>query len=191
MYFFFSCKLLQKVYRRWGLSINPVAGQQNAGAFSDILDTVKFRKLSPGLIFFRRPFWGAYFWNGLSTEGNLRFKIDWASLIVGSKFTVFCFVLLCIWGQFSQYKPPLRGAYRLEARFNGGFFALPVWGAYLWRSLQTKGIIFGILRYYSKWLIAYIPSDGPCVTSRTTEVEWIQVIQRGCPNYSSSFYCRS
>ena len=107
--FFFSCKLLQKVYRRWGLSINPVAGQQNAGAFSDILDTVKFRKLSPGLIFFRRPFWGAYFWKGLSTEGNLRFKIDWASLIVGSKFTVFCFVLLCIWGQFSQYKPPPPG----------------------------------------------------------------------------------
>ena len=26
---------------------------------------------------------------GLSTEGNLRFKIDWASLIAGSKFTVF------------------------------------------------------------------------------------------------------
>ena len=32
-------------------------------------------------------------------EGNLRFKIDWASLIVGRKFTIFalfCFVLLCI-----------------------------------------------------------------------------------------------
>ena len=29
-------------------------------------------------------------------EGNLRFKIDWASLIVGRKFTVFalfCFVI--------------------------------------------------------------------------------------------------
>ena len=26
---------------------------------------------------------------GLSVEGNLRFKVDWASLIVGSKFTVF------------------------------------------------------------------------------------------------------
>ena len=29
-------------------------------------------------------------------EGNLRFKIDWASLIVGMKFTIFFFVLLCI-----------------------------------------------------------------------------------------------
>ena len=26
---------------------------------------------------------------GLSMEGNLRFKVDWAGLIVGSKFTVF------------------------------------------------------------------------------------------------------
>ena len=26
---------------------------------------------------------------GLSTEGTLRLKIDWASLIVGSKFTIF------------------------------------------------------------------------------------------------------
>ena len=33
-------------------------------------------------------FGGAYIPRGLSTEGNLRFKIDWASLIVGSKFTV-------------------------------------------------------------------------------------------------------
>ena len=31
---------------------------------------------------------GLYIPRGLSTEGNLRFKIDWASLIVGSKFTV-------------------------------------------------------------------------------------------------------
>ena len=46
-------------------------------------------------------FGGAYIRKGLSTEGNLRFKIDWASLIVGSKFTV----LLCIWGKFSKYNP--------------------------------------------------------------------------------------
>ena len=32
---------------------------------------------------------GAYFRRGLSREGNLPFKINWASLIVGSKFTVF------------------------------------------------------------------------------------------------------
>ena len=54
--------------------------------------TVKFRKkprdfskaLFEGLIF-----GGAYIRRGLSTDGNFRFKIDWASLIVGGKFTVF------------------------------------------------------------------------------------------------------
>ena len=54
-------------------------------------------------------------------EGNLRFKIDWASLIVGRKFTVFtCFTLYL--RAISKYK---------EGRFNGGFFALRVWGAYI------------------------------------------------------------
>ena len=43
-------------------------------------------------------FGGAYIRRGLSTVGNLRFKIDWASVIVGSKFTVFAlfyFVFEC------------------------------------------------------------------------------------------------
>ena len=30
---------------------------------------------------------------------------------------------------------------------NGGVFALPVWGAYIWRGLYREGLIFGILRY--------------------------------------------
>ena len=68
-------------------------------------------------------------------EGNLRFKIDWASLIVGSKFIVHC-----IRGQFSKYKPP--GGLYLEERFKGGSFALPFKGG-----LYMVGSIFGILRY--------------------------------------------
>ena len=43
-----------------------------------------------------------------------------------------------------MYKPP--GGLYLEGRFNGGFFPLPVWGAYIWRSLYMDGLIFGILR---------------------------------------------
>ena len=39
-----------------------------------------------------------------------------------------------------------RGLY-LEGRFNGGFFALPVKEASIWRGLYTEGLIFGILRY--------------------------------------------
>ena len=92
----------------------------------------------PGLVFFKGPFWGAYFWRGVSSEGfiycmkgNLPFKIDWASLI-----DCFWFVLLYIWGHFSKYKPP-EGLY-LEGRFNGRFFVLLVWGAYIWRGLFSE-----------------------------------------------------
>ena len=56
----------------------------------------KIPKISPGALFFKGLFSGAYFWWGLCTEGNLRFKIDWASLIVGKKFTVFAlFYFVC------------------------------------------------------------------------------------------------
>ena len=42
------------------------------------------KTLFKGLIF-----GGAYIWRSVSMERNLRFKINWASVIVGSKFTVF------------------------------------------------------------------------------------------------------
>ena len=45
---------------------------------------------------------------------------------------------------YSKCKPP--GGLYLEGRFNGGFFALPVWGAYILRGLYMEGLIFGILR---------------------------------------------
>ena len=75
----------------------------------------------------------------------MRFKIDWASLIVGSKFTVFALFYFVFEGNFQVQAP--QGAYHLEGRFNGGFFALRVWGAYIWRGLYKEGLIFGILRY--------------------------------------------
>ena len=62
----------------------------------------------------------------------MRFKIDWASLINGRKFTVFSLYLRAI----SEYKPP--GGLYLEGRFNGGFSALRVWGAYIWRGLFSE-----------------------------------------------------
>ena len=96
----------------------------------------KILKISPGAYIFQSPLWGAYFWRGLSTEGKLRFEIDWASLIVGSKFTGFALFYFVIWGQFSKYKPP--GGLYLEGRFNGGFFALPVWRAYTRRGLFSE-----------------------------------------------------
>ena len=60
----------------------------------------KIPKLSPEAYIFQRPFLG-----GLSTEGNLRLKIDWASLIVGSKFTVFALFYFVFEGNFSITSP--------------------------------------------------------------------------------------
>ena len=66
------------------------------------------------------------------------FKIDWASHIVGSKFTVFALLWFVFEGNFPSTSS------RGEGRFNGGFFALPVWGACSWRGLYMEGLIFGI-----------------------------------------------
>ena len=71
----------------------------------------------------------------------MRFKIDWASLIVGRKLTVFAVVVFE--GNF-QVQAPQGGVYS-EGRCNGGFFALRVCGAYIWRGLYKEGLIFGIL----------------------------------------------
>ena len=66
-------------------------------------------------------------------EGNLRFKIVWASLIAGRKFTFFALFYFVFDGNC-----------QVQA---GGFIALRVWGAYIWRGLYREGLIFGILRY--------------------------------------------
>ena len=110
------------------------------------------------------------------------FQIDWASLVVGRKFTVFALFYFVFEGNFQLQAPPEGGAYiwggdltnilatidllasgasliwprsgRTRATksrevfvtrhmkcdeglslFNGGFFALRVWGAYIWRGL--------------------------------------------------------
>ena len=66
----------------------------------------KIPKISPGVYIFQRPFLkglfleGLIFGGGLSTEGNLRFKIDWASLIVGRKFTFFALFFFVFEGNF-------------------------------------------------------------------------------------------
>ena len=74
----------------------------------------------------------------------MRFKLDWASLIVGSFAHCFTLYLRAI------FQVQVSGGIYLEGRFNGGFFALPVWGAYIWRGLYMEGLIFGILRYVTK-----------------------------------------
>ena len=85
--------------------------------------------------------------------GNLRFKIDYAILIVESKFTILALFYLVFEGNFPSTSP--RGGLYLEGRFNGGFFALPVWGAYIWRGLFSE--FYGITYSYN---ILHIPINA-------------------------------
>ena len=61
----------------------------------------------------------------------------------GKEIYHFCFVLLCIRGQIPSTNPPEGGLYS-EGAFNGGFFALQFWGAYIWRGLFSE--FYGILQ---------------------------------------------
>ena len=67
-------------------------------------------------------------------DGSLRFKIDRASLIVGSKFTVFALFFFVFGGNFPSTSP--RGAYIWRGDLTEGF--LCYW---------FGGLILGILRY--------------------------------------------
>ena len=80
----------------------------------------------------------------------MRFKIDLASLIVGSKFTVFACFTLYLRAIFQVQAP---GGLYLEGRFNGGFFVLPFWGAYIRRGLYLEGLIHGgaYFRNFTEW----------------------------------------
>ena len=60
-------------------------------------------------------------------DGNLRSKIDWASLTVGSKFTTFAL--------FYNYFV-----------FESNFPSTSPRGAYIWRGIYMEGLVFGILR---------------------------------------------
>ena len=79
----------------------------------------------------------------------MRFKIDWTSLIVGGKFTVFALFYFVFEGNFLVQAPRGHNIWRgdlteglLRYRFGGLIFG----GAYPWRGLSIKGLIFGILR---------------------------------------------
>lgn len=87
----------------------------------------KILKTSPRAYIFQRPFLRGFYSGGLSTEGNLLFQIDWASLIIGSKFTIFALFYFVFEG---NYFPSTisKGGLHLEGRFHGGFIALPLWG---------------------------------------------------------------
>jgi len=74
-------------------------------------------------------------------EGNLRFKIDWGSSIVGSKFTVFTLFHFVFEDNFPSKSP--RGAYIWRGNLTKGFLRyrigeLILGGAYTWRGLFSE-----------------------------------------------------
>ena len=85
----------------------------------------KIPKTSPqGLYFSKALFEGLIFEGtcirrGLSTEANLRVKIDSASLIVGSKFTIFALFYFVFEGNFLSTSP--RGGYIWRGDLMQGF----------------------------------------------------------------------
>ena len=112
----------------------------------------KIPKISPGAYIFQRPFLSGLFLEGLIFGGAylrreiLRFQIDWASLIVGSKsivFALFYFVFEC---NFPSTSP--RGAYIWRGDSTEDFLRYPFGGlifggAYTWRGLFSE--FYGIL----------------------------------------------
>ena len=71
----------------------------------------------------------------------MRFKIDWASLIVGSKFIVFVLFYFVFEGNFPSTNP--RGAYIWRGDLTEDFLGYPLaglifGGAYTWRGLFSE-----------------------------------------------------
>ena len=84
----------------------------------------------------------------------MRFKIDWANLINGRKFTVFSLFHFVFVGNFQVQAP--RGAYIWRGDLTEGFFCVTSLGG-----LYLEGHIFGILRY---------PTDNPSQTDNPSLV---------------------
>ena len=70
----------------------------------------------------------------------MRFKVDWASLIVGSKLTVFALFYFVFEGNFPSTSP--WGAYIWRGDSTEGFlryrFGGLIFGAYTWRGLFSE-----------------------------------------------------
>ena len=98
-------------------------------------------------------------------EGNLRFKIDWASPIVGSKFTGFALFYFVFEGNFPSISP--QGAYIWRGNLTEGFLryrfgGLIFGGAYTWRSLFSEfySILLTQLYFTSTYLVSPVHSQS-------------------------------
>ena len=87
----------------------------------------------------------------------MRFKIDWASLIVGSKFTVFALFYFVFEGNFRSTSP--RGAYIWRGDLTDGFCVTGLGGLYL------EGLIHGGA-YFRNFTVSPLPLS--CLSSPNT-----------------------
>ena len=88
----------------------------------------------------------------------MRFKIDWASLIVGSKFTVFALFYFVFEGNFPSTSP--RGAYIWRGDLTEGFFCVtgleglylegPIHGGVYFRNFTVYQLNISILSHKCK-----------------------------------------
>ena len=101
-----------------------------------VKDTVKLKirkYLSPGAYIVQRPFL-----RGLSMEGNLHLKFDWASIIVGEKFTIFALFYFVSEGNFQVQAP--KGAYFWRGDLTEDFLRYEFGGG---GGLYFEGVIHG------------------------------------------------
>ena len=107
------------------------------------------------------------------------FKIDWASLIVGSKFTVFALFYFVFEGNFPSTSP--RGAYIWRGDLTEGFLryrfrGLIFGGAYTWRGLFSE--FYGIPFKFLQILTSVQPTITHVMSTLfvTTQVDPIDVL---------------
>ena len=127
-----------------------------------VLSYRKIPKISPGAYIFQRPFLRGLFLEGLIYGGKFAFQNQLGYPYSWNQIYCFFSVLLCIWRQFSKYKPP--GGLYSEGQFNGGFLVWLVWGAYTWTGLFSK--FYGICstcRAFSNNMELQIPKLRNCM----------------------------
>ena len=130
-------------------STNPVRSSERCKIAQFFFIYRKIPKISPGAYIFQRPFLRVLFLEGLIFGGTYLWREICVSQSIGLALYLeenwpFLLYFSLYLREISKYKSP--GGLYSAGRFNGGFFALRVWGAHIWRGLYMEGLIFGIFR---------------------------------------------
>ena len=106
----------------------------------------------------------------------MHFKTDWASLIVGNKFTVFALLYFVFEHNFPSASP--WGAYIWRGDLTEGFLRYRFRGLIYGGSHTWRGLFFGILRYFSCHFHHRIYYE---LTITCSPVRLIRSMDRGLP----------